>query len=180
MYVWISCNNWIHLSIVNNLSHFAFVTGCQIVQTKWILKAKALRMLELTHMTRIHIRAHRHTHTDKHTQTDKHALTHTLVRTYARPHKTHAHTRARTRAWCQMRTCPQTTLNVDFLKMHLQQLYLPFRTSSTMLYEFWCLIVCEIGNNSNVNYDVYMGTHIFLHILVERVINADIWTHIFL
>ena len=67
MYVWISCNNWIHLSIVNNLLHFAVFTGCQIVHTNWILKAKALRMLELKHTTRIHIHTHLHTHMHTHT-----------------------------------------------------------------------------------------------------------------
>ena len=67
MYVCIICNNWIHLSIVNNLLHFAVFTGCQIVHTNWILKAEALRMFELKHTTRIHIRTHLHTHMHTHT-----------------------------------------------------------------------------------------------------------------
>jgi len=41
MYVCILRNDWIHLSIVNTLSNFAFVTVSQIVHAKWMLKAKA-------------------------------------------------------------------------------------------------------------------------------------------
>jgi len=80
MYVCILRNDWIHLSIVNKLSNFAYCLSNG--SYKMDAKGKSLRLLELIHTTRSHLHVHLNTHTQTGTRkTCTHTRT-THSRTY--------------------------------------------------------------------------------------------------
>ena len=71
------------------LSHFAFVTGCQIVHTTWMLKGKDHRLLKIAHTTWSHLHTRTLVHA-WHTGTHIQIITHSQTCTHAR---TPTHTR---------------------------------------------------------------------------------------
>ena len=65
------------------LSHFAFVTGCQIVHTTWMLKGKDHRLLKIAHTTWSHLHTRTLVHA-WHTGTHIQIITHSQTCTHAR------------------------------------------------------------------------------------------------